>query len=240
VPLPFSVRLLVDTMKNPMGSNIKLKASDGHEFGAYVSEAKAVFHSAVVVIQEIFGVNSHIRSVVDDYAGQGFYAIAPALFDRVQPDLELTYEQPGIGRGRDAAGKIKLDIALLDVAAAIRYAAQVPGVATVAVLGFCWGGTLAWLAATRLNPAAAVGYYGGQIAKYAAEVPTCPVLLHFGEKDQHIGPEEIATIRQAHPDIPMFLYDAGHGFNCDQRKDYDPPSAVLARQRTLDFFRAHL
>jgi carboxymethylenebutenolidase len=232
--------LLVDTIENPMGSKIKLTASDGHEFGAYVSEPKAPFRSAVVVIQEIFGVNSHIRSVVDDDAGQGFYAIAPALFDRVQPDLELTYEQPDIGRGRDAAGKIKLDTALLDIAAAIHHAVQVPRIAKVGVLGFCWGGTLAWLAATRLNPAATVGYYGGQIAKFATEVPTCPVLLHFGEKDQHIGPGEIATIKQAHPDIPIFLYDAGHGFNCDQRKDYDPPSAALARQRTLDFVRADL
>jgi carboxymethylenebutenolidase len=223
-----------------MGSKIKLTASDGHEFGAYFSESKAPFHSAVVVIQEIFGVNSHIRSVVDDYAGQEFYAIAPALFDRVRADLELTYEQPDIARGSNTAGQIKLDTALLDVAAAIQHAALVSGVAKVGVLGFCWGGTLAWLAATRLNPAAAVGYYGGQIAKYAAEAPTCPVLLHFGKKDQHIGPEEIATIKQAHPNLPIFLYDAGHGFNCDQRKDYDPPSATLARQRTLDFFRAHL
>jgi carboxymethylenebutenolidase len=223
-----------------MGSKIKLTASDGHEFAAYVSEPKTPFRSAIVVIQEIFGVNSHIRSVVDDYAGQGFYAIAPALFDRVQPDLELKYDQPDMARGRDAAGQIKLDTALLDVPAAIQNAGQVPGVATVGVLGFCWGGTLAWLAATRLNPAAAVGYYGGQIAKHASEIPRCPVLLHFGAKDAHIGPEEIATIKQAHPDLPIFIYDAGHGFNCDQRKDYDRPSAFLARQRTLDFFRAHL
>jgi carboxymethylenebutenolidase len=223
-----------------MGSKIKLTASDGHQFAAYFSEPKAPFHSAIVVIQEIFGVNSHIRSVVDDYAGQGFYAIAPALFDRVQPDLQLTYEQPEIARGREAAGKIKLDTALLDVAAAIQHAAQVPSITKVGVLGFCWGGTLAWLAATRLNPAAVVGYYGGLIAKYAAEIPRCPVLLHFGAKDAHIGPAEISAIKQAHPDIPIFVYDAGHGFNCDQRKDYHQPSASLARQRTLDFFRAHL
>jgi carboxymethylenebutenolidase len=223
-----------------MGSKINLTASDGHEFAAYVSEPKTPFHSAIVVIQEIFGVNSHIRSVADDYAGQGFYAVAPTLFDRVQPDLELKYDQVDTARGRQAAGQIGLDTALLDVAAAIQHAANVPGIAKVGVLGFCWGGSLAWLAATRLNPAAAVGYYGGQIAKHAAENPTCPVLLHFGARDQHIGPEEIATIKQFHPNPPIFVYDAGHGFNCDQRKDYDPPSAALARQRTLDFFRAHL
>src|SRR5271156_1726463 len=140
-----------------MGSKIKLKASDGHEFGAYVAGPEGPTHSAIVVIQEIFGVNSHIRSVADDYAGQGFLAIAPALFDRVQPDLELKYEQPDIGRGREAATQIGMDNALLDVAAAVLFAAQVSGITKVAVLGFCWGGTLAWLAATRLNPAAAVG-----------------------------------------------------------------------------------
>jgi carboxymethylenebutenolidase len=223
-----------------MGSKIKLKASDGHEFGAYVAEPKSPTHSAIVVIQEIFGVNSHIRSVADDYAGQGFLAIAPALFDRVEPDLELNYDSAGSTRGREVATRIGMDNALLDVAAAIQHAAQVSGITEVGVLGFCWGGTLAWLAATRFNPAAADGYYGGQIAKFAAEIPTCPVMLHFGTKDPHIGPEEIATIKQSHPDLPIFLYDAGHGFNCDQRKDYDTQSATLARQRTLDFFRTHL
>jgi carboxymethylenebutenolidase len=223
-----------------MGSKIKLKASDGHEFGAYVAAPEGPTHSAIIVIQEIFGVNSHIRSVANDYAGQGFLAIAPALFDRVQPDLELKYDSTDSARGREAATRVGMDNALLDVAAAIQHAAQVLGITKVGVLGFCWGGTLAWLAATRLNPAAAVGYYGGQIAKHAAEAPTCSVTLHFGSRDPHIGPEEIATIKQSHPDLPIFLYDAGHGFNCDQRKDYDPPSAALARQRTLDFFRAHL
>jgi carboxymethylenebutenolidase len=223
-----------------MGSKIKLKASDGHECGAYVAAPQGATPSAVVVIQEIFGVNSHIRSVADDYAGQGFLAIAPALFDRVEPDLELNYDSAGLTRGREAATQIGMDNALLDMAATIQHAAQVLGITKVGALGFCWGGTLAWLAAARLNPAAAVGYYGGQIAKHAAEIPTCPVMLHFGSKDPHIGPEEIATIKQSHPDLPIFLYDAGHGFNCDQRKDYDPQSAALARQRTLDFFRLHL
>jgi carboxymethylenebutenolidase len=223
-----------------MGSKIKLKASDGHEFGAYVAEPEAPARSGIVVIQEIFGVNSHIRSVADDYAGQGFLAIAPALFDRVQPDLELKYDSTDSTRGMQAARQIGLDAALLDVAAAIQYASQVSGITKVGVLGFCWGGTLAWLSATRLNPAAAVGYYGGQIAKHAAEIPTCPVMLHFGAKDRHIDSAERETITQFHPEIPLFLYDAGHGFNCDQRKDYAPQSAALARQRTLDFFHAHL
>ena len=110
----------------------------------------------------------------------------------------------------------------------------------VGVLGFCYGGSLAWLAATRLDPAAAVCYYGGQIAANAHETPRCPVMMHFGAKDPHIGPAEIEKIKAAHPDLPLFLYDAGHGFNCDQRKDYEPESAKLARQRTLEFFSRHL
>jgi carboxymethylenebutenolidase len=223
-----------------MGSKIKLKASDKQEFGAYVAAPERLTRSAIVVIQEIFGVNSHIRSVADDYAAQGFLAIAPALFDRVQPDLELNYDSADSTQGMQAAKQIGMDTALLDVAAAIQYTIQVPGITKIGVLGFCWGGTLAWLSATRLNPAAAVGYYGGQIAKYAAETPTCPVMLHFGLKDRHIDSAERETIARFHQELPLFVYDAGHGFNCDQRKDYDLQSATLARQRTLDFFRAHL
>jgi carboxymethylenebutenolidase len=133
-----------------------------------------------------------------------------------------------------------MDTALKDVAASISYArAQWPEL-KVAVVGYCYGGSLAWLAATRLGPAAAVCYYGGQIAANAGEMPRCPVMMHFGAKDAHIGPEEIAKIRSAHPDLPLFLYDAGHGFNCDQRKDFEPQSATLARQRTLEFLRTHL
>jgi carboxymethylenebutenolidase len=223
-----------------MGSKIKLKSSDGHEFGAYVAAPEGPTRSAIVVIQEIFGVNSHIRSVADGYAKEGSLAIAPALFDRVEPNLELNYDSAGSTRGMQVAKQVGLDNALLAVAAAIQYAAQVSGITKVGVLGFCWGGTLAWLSATRLNPAAAVGYYGGQIAKHAAETPTCPVMLHFGAKDHHIDSAERETITGFHPEIPMLVYDAGHGFNCDQRKDYDPQSAALARQRTLDFFRTHL
>jgi carboxymethylenebutenolidase len=105
---------------------------------------------------------------------------------------------------------------------------------------FCFGGSLAWLAATRLDPAAAICYYGGQIAANAKETPRCPVMMHFGAKDPHIGPAEVEKIKAAQPDIPLFLYDAGHGFNCDQRKDYEPESAKLARQRTLEFLSRHL
>ena len=223
-----------------MGTKIKLTATDGHQFEAYVAESSNPARGAIVLIQEIFGVNSHIRSVADDYASQGFHVIAPALFDRVQPNLELGYNPADTAQGMKAARQIGMDAALLDVAASIRHARiEWPGL-KVGVLGFCFGGSLTWLAATRLDPAAAVCYYGGQIAANAAEKPRCPVMMHFGAKDPHIGPAEIEKIKAAQPDVPLFLYDAGHGFNCDQRKDFEPKSAKLARQRTLEFFNRHL
>jgi carboxymethylenebutenolidase len=223
-----------------MGTKIRLKAADGHEFDAYLAESNGPARGAVVLIQEIFGVNSHIRSVADDYAGQGFHVIAPALFDRVQPNLELAYNPTDMAQGMKAARQIGMDAALLDVAASISHAGAEWAQLKAGVLGFCYGGSLAWLAATRLDPAAAVCYYGGQIAANATEKPHCPVMMHFGAKDPHIGPAEIEKIKAAQPDVPLFLYDAGHGFNCDQRKDFEPESARLARQRTLEFFSQNL
>ena len=223
-----------------MGTKIKLKAADGHEFDAYLAESSGPARGAIVLIQEIFGVNSHIRAVADDYAGQGFHVIAPALFDRVQRNLELGYNPTDTAQGMKAARQIGMDAALLDVAASINHAGAEWRGLKVGVLGYCYGGSLAWLAATRLNPAAAVCYYGGQIGANAKETPRCPVMMHFGAKDPHIAPEEIAKIKAAHADLPLFLYDAGHGFNCDQRKDFEPESARLARQRTLEFFGQNL
>ena len=223
-----------------MGSNIKLTAADGQQLGAYVAESTHPALGAVVVVQEIFGVNRHIRSVADDYARQGFWAVAPALFDRVEPNLELDYNPTDASRGMKIANQIGMENALKDVAAAITHVGSTLQGKKVGMVGYCFGGTLAWLAATRLNPHAAVCYYGGRIAQYAAEVPRCHVMLHFGNKDKHIPPSEIEKIQRAHPELPVFLYDAGHGFNCDQRKDYAPEAANLARQRTLEFFRKHL
>jgi len=224
-----------------MGSKIQLTSSDGHSLGAYLAEPSTPASSAVVIIQEVFGVNRHIRSVVDDYASQGFSALAPALFDRAQPGIELNYNSADASRGMQYASQIGIDKALLDVSAAILHGAKATPGRKVGVVGFCFGGTLSWLSATRLNPAAAVCYYGGQIAKFVAEMPRCPVLLHFGAKDTHIPGTDIQKIQQAHPDLPVFLYEnAGHGFNCDNRPDFEPRSAALARQRTLAFFHSHL
>lgn len=219
---------------------MQLRAADGHEFDAYITDTSAKATAALVIIQEIFGVNSHIRSVADGYGQNGFWVIAPALFDRVERNVELGYGPEDRKRGMNIATQVGLEHAVKDVEATVKYAAHKFGAEKVGVVGYCWGGTLAWLAATRLRPGAAAGYYGGQIAKYAAETPRCPVMLHFGKKDQHIPPSEIETIRQHHPDLPIFLYEAGHGFNCDQRDSYDAPSAAWARQRTLEFLQKHL
>ncbi len=224
-----------------MSKNVRLTAEDGHVLDAYVAEPSTGARGAIVVIQEIFGVNSHIRAVADDYAREGFVVVAPALFDRVERNLELGYTSEGSQRGRSVAQQIGIEKSLKDVSAAIHYAGSIVGEQIVGVVGFCYGGSLAWLSAMRLSPAAAVGYYGGQIVpQYVNEKPRCPVILHFGKKDAHIGLDKVEQIRAAHPEVPIYMYDAGHGFNCDQRKDYDAESAQLARERTLAFLREHL
>ncbi len=220
--------------------NVKLTAADGHELDCYVAEPSGPARGGLVVIQEIFGVNSHIRSVADGYAKDGYLAVAPALFDRAQRGVELTYEPADMAQGMKLAQQVGMENSLKDVAAALDYARANSDGKKTGVVGYCWGGTLAWLAATRLGPAAAVGYYGGRIAQYAQERPTCPVMLHFGRRDPHIPMTEIDKIRAANPELPIFIYDAGHGFNCDQRKDYEPVSARLARERTLEFLRKHV
>lgn len=220
--------------------DIKLKADDERELAAYVSRPRESASRAVVVIQEIFGVNHHIRSVVDGFAHDGYMAVAPALFDRVERGVELAYTPDDMKRGFSIASKIGMEDALRDVAAAVEYAASQIGNGRVGVVGYCWGGSLAWMAATRLTVAAAVGYYGGRIAQYAREKPGCPVMLHFGARDQHIPASEIDKIRAAHPDVPIYMYDAGHGFNCEERKDFSPQSAALARKRTLEFLQEYL
>ena len=221
-----------------MGETIRLRAADGFELSAYRAAPSGTPRGGLVVIQEIFGVNGHIRRVADGYAAEGFVAIAPALFDRIEPGLELGYGQDDIERGRELKGRSQTEAALRDIAAA-RDAAAAAG--NVGVVGYCWGGYLAWLSATRLDGfSAAVSYYGGGIGSVAGESPRCPVLLHFGEKDHAIPLSEVETVRKAHPELEIHLYPAGHGFNCDERGSYDPESARLARERSLAFLRQHL
>jgi carboxymethylenebutenolidase len=222
-----------------MGETITLTAEDGHKLAAYRVAPKGTPRGGLVVIQEIFGVNSHIKRVTDGFAADGYVALAPAIFDRVERDFAIGYKPEDIERGRGVRGKLPIEDAVKDVRAAVKALAAER--LKVGVVGYCFGGTLAWLAATRIDGVAcAVGYYGGGIADTAAEKPRCPVLLHWGETDQSIPPEHHARVRAAHPDLPMHVYPAGHGFNCDERASYHEPSAKLARQRTLEFFAKHL
>jgi len=220
-----------------MGKTITIAAEDGHRCDAYLAEAQGEMRGAVVVVQEIFGVNVHIRDVCDRFAAEGFSAIAPAVFERIERGVEYDYDEAGIEAGRDLIGKLGMDGPLKDIAAAAK--AVRPG-AKAGVVGFCWGGSVAWLAACRLDMGAAVGYYGRLIVDNLGEIPMCPTMLHFGDKDPMIPAEDVAAIRAAFPEIPVYAYPAGHGFNCDRRADFDANSAAMAWQRTISFFAANL
>ncbi|SPE30694.1 Dienelactone hydrolase family protein [Candidatus Sulfotelmatomonas gaucii] len=222
-----------------MSASIILHASDGHSLSAYVARPASQPIAGLVIIQEIFGVNAHIRSVADGFANDGFLGVAPALFDRIKPGIELGYEGADVQTAMSLIPKIDVEKAVIDVAAAIDYAAKATG-KKVGVVGYCFGGSVAWLAATRLHPAAAVGYYGGQIGKYAAETPNCPVMLHFGRQDAHIPPTVAEAVHAAHPDVEIHWFDAGHAFNCDARASYNAAAAHLARERTVAFFKKQL
>jgi carboxymethylenebutenolidase len=214
-----------------------LMARDGHEFQAWLAPPPGTARGAVVIVQEIFGVNAHIRSVTDGYAKDGYVAIAPALFDRVRRGIELGYDDEGMKEGRGYVSQLKHEQTMLDIAAAI---AVVRHAGRVGVIGYCWGGTIAYLCACELAIACAVAYYGGAIAKHLDKRPKCPVMYHFGEKDKHIPLSDIEQIKAAHPQGEFYLYPADHGFNCDARGSYDAPSAQLARERTLGFLAKHV
>jgi carboxymethylenebutenolidase len=222
-----------------MSEVVKLQATDGHQLDAYVAAPSVKPLGAVVVVQEIFGVNQHIRSVADRFAQEGFYAVAPALFDRVERGVELSDTGDGMQKGIALAQKINIDEAVKDVDAALQYAGKATG-KPAGVVGYCYGGTLAWLSATRLTPAAAVGYYGGHISKFAQEKPHAPVLLHFGTQDSHIPQDDIAKVQAAHPEVEICWYDAGHAFNNDTRASYNEKAAREAGARTLAFLKRHL
>ena len=219
-----------------MGQIIKLKASDGHTLDAYEAAPSGKHRGGLVVIQEAFGVNEHMRAVTDGFAAEGYYCISPALFDREKPGMELGYGPEVFAVVRPLIDKIGLDAMLLDVEAA-RAAASSAG--KVGVVGYCLGGSLSWLAATRLSGVAAAScYYGGRIAAVANEKPRCPVQMHFGEKDQSIPMTDVEKIKAAVPKdkVEVFVYPGGHGFNRDVTASYEPASAKLARERTLALF----
>jgi carboxymethylenebutenolidase len=216
-----------------MGKPLSLTASDSHKLGAYRADPAGKPKGGLVVIQEIFGVNHHIRAVCDRAAEAGYAALAPALFDRFARDFQSGYSPDEVAAARKLVANANEDAMLRDVAAAI---AELKSVGPVAVLGFCMGGRVAFLSATRLNGlAAAVCYYGGMIAKYADEKPKCPVQMHFGEKDEHIPMSDVEAIRKKRPDCEIYVYPAGHGFHCDERASYHAESAKLAWSRSIAF-----
>jgi len=228
-----------------MGSWVKLTAEDGHELGAYVATPAQEPIGSLVVVQEIFGVNKSIRGVADAYACEGFLAIAPALFDRFERDVELGYGEEDMKRAfQEFYPKLDPNVSLMDIAAAFQYVKKA-GNAT-GVLGFCYGGLTSWLSATRgekfkMKPDCCVGYYAGGIGKVATEEPVCPVLLHFGASDTHIGSEQVDAVRAAHPEVEIHLYDGvGHAFANPDRPSYDETAAQLADTRSLAFLMKNL
>ncbi len=228
-----------------MGNFIDLKSADGFVFPAYVAEPAGKARGAVVVLQEIFGVNSHIRSVADGYAAAGYLAVAPATFHRVKPGVDMGYTEADMNAGfalKTAVEALPAPGVLQDIQAAINHAAQTAG-GKVGIVGFCWGGLLAWRAACTLSGlSAAVPYYGGGMTAgdEPARQPACPVMAHFGNQDHWIPLDTVEAFKQAQPGVEVHIYEANHGFNCDQRGSYNEAAAKLAKQRTLAFFAQHL
>ncbi len=223
-----------------MSETATVKAGDGHILSLYIARPKGQPIGGLAVIQEIFGVNRHIRSVVDGYARDGFLAVAPALFDRIEKDVQLTYDGSDAKRAMTLLQQTDTLKALADVDAALAFTRKASGRKT-GVIGYCFGGLLAWISATRLRPDVAVGYYPGRIGNFATESPRAPVQLHFGKLDTHIPAEQVERVHAAHPEVEINWYDgAGHGFNCDMRAAYNAQAAALARARALAFLTRHL
>ena len=222
-----------------MGDQISIKMQDGFELSAYRSMPSAQSKGVVVVIQEIFGVNAHIREVADGYAAQGYSAIAPALFDRIERDIELGYAEADMGKGIELAFQgLEMAQTMQDLQSVVDYGAAQ---GAVGVVGFCFGGLLTYLSACQLKGVvAASSYYGGGIAGVLDHQPKCPLIMHFGELDAHIPMTDVDKIKEADPRIPVHVYDADHGFNCDHRASYSEQAAELALQRTLAHFDQHL
>ncbi|HWM85690.1 MAG TPA: dienelactone hydrolase family protein [Kofleriaceae bacterium] len=221
-----------------MGQMIELTASDGHQLSAYRADPSGAPRGGLVVVQEIFGVNSHIRQVCDGFAADGYLAIAPAMFDRLERGVDLGYSPETIAVGRDLRARSNLDDGMKDVAAA---AAASASAGKIGVVGYCYGGLVAWVAAARVpGLACSVAYYGGGILGHIEQRPSCPVMLHFGERDDMLPLDGVKRLAAAHPTQVVHVYAADHGFNCDQRGSYDAAAAKLARERTLSFLREHL
>ena len=222
-------------MTEPQTTSVSLKAADGHRLDACRAAPAGKPRGGIVVVQEIFGLTAHIEAMVRTYAAAGYLAIAPALFDRAQRQAVLPYTDSA--KGRTLVELLKREQTLLDLKAAIDAVGEA---GKVGLVGYCWGGMLAWLAACHLPVTAVVAYYGGGIPKLLDRTPKCPVMFHFGEQDAHIPVADVEKIKKAYPLGHYYLYPAGHGFNCSDRASYDAPSAKLALERSLDFFHRHV
>lgn len=221
-----------------MGEFTTLMARDGHEFQAWLAAPAGTPRGAIVVVQEIFGINSHIRSVADGYAAEGYVTIAPSLFDRVRRGIELGYSADDVQEGFGYVQQLQHEQIMKDLSAAI---AVVKHAGRVGMVGYCWGGKITYLSAAELPIACAVSYYGGGIVQVLDKKPKRPVMYHFAELDKHIPLSDVEKIKEANPDGLFHIYPgADHGFNCDQRPSYHPQSAALARERSLAFFAQRL
>ena len=218
-----------------MGKMIRLTGKDGHELDAYVAEPTGPAKGGIVVVQEIFGVTNHIKRVADTFASYGYRVVAPAMFDRVERNVTLAYSE--IDKGREYMRKLAWPQTLADVEAAVNEARA----GDAAVVGYCWGGTVAHVVASELDIDAAISYYGGGVAKMLDKKPRCPIMYHFGDKDASIPLSDIELIKKAAPESPVHVYPgAGHGFNCDERSSYSANDAKLALERSLAFLSEHL
>jgi carboxymethylenebutenolidase len=221
-----------------MSLNVVLAAADGFRLGAYVAQPEGTPRGGVVILPEIFGVNSHIRGVADQYAALGYFVVAPAMFDRAQAGLDLGYSDEDVKTGQALMRKLDWDQAVLDIGAA---AGHVASAGKVGLVGYCWGGTAAWVAASRgTGLACAVSYYGNAIVTVLEDRPRIPMLLHWGARDHLIQVADIRRVEAVAPQVQSQLYDTGHGFNCEQRTLYHAPSAALAKERTVAFLREHV
>ena len=233
-----SGRLAAFNGRFTLGNHITLKSSDGFELGAYRADATGTPKGGLVVIQEIFGVNSHIRNVCDRFAAQGYTSVAPAIFDRYAKDFQSGYSPDEIAKAREYITKADMPKMLADTQAAID---SLKGVGKVGIVGYCLGGSIAFLAACDLNGlSCAVGYYGGMIAKNADKKPKVPVMLHFGETDASIPMADVKVVQEKRTDVETYVYPAGHGFSCDERGSYHEASHKQALERTLAFFKKHI
>ncbi len=221
----------------PKGSTIQLESSDGQKFGCYHVQPTGTRKGGLVLIQEIFGVTNHIKELCDEYADRGFQVLAPQLFDRLHKDFQVGYTADGIEAAKKLAGENSWDHVVADVQTCIN---QLTVSGPAYITGYCYGGSVSWVAACRCSGlAAASGYYGRLVVDFVDETPKCPIILHFGENDASIPMSDVEKVRAAHPDVPVYVYNAGHGFNSNRRSDYHKPSADLALKRTLELFAVH-